>query len=568
MKEKFDIAIIGGGAVGLACAVQLKSAVPNLTICIIEKEADTAFGTSGRNSAVVHAGFNNPTGSLKAQLCLEGSLDFENLASALGIEYHKTGKVVVGFSDEDRKALEKLLLQGKANGVEELRIIEKAELTSISPNIEGNFGLYSPNTAIFNPFKYCTALAKAATKMGVVPYFSSKVEKIENNDENSQNWKLTAEKTFISNNHTYEKQTLSIVSRVVINAAGLNAGKLSHLAGAGNYETKPCRGEYHILEKKAAGLIKMPVYPIPNEGKNVLGIHLTPTTDGKVMFGPSAEFIDQTDDYATTADVMKMLREDGSFLCPDLKTIPAIRSFSGIRPKCNANGGDFIIEESLPGFINLIGIESPGMTASMPIGRKVAKMVFFSSNINFSATDGRVLLEHSKGIPDTSYINKLISEAAHSSKGLPYNPNGEAEFNTVLPNEPNSEAQLSIELPHDPNGEDKYGCTKRLSAHGISDPTTTQPSTVSGTDHRLICRCEGVTAAAILEAFDEICETGALPTIKGIKNRTGAFMGLCQGGFCTVDTAELLEKERNFHPSLLTYDGPGSEMFDRHTRLK
>jgi len=170
-------------------------------------------------------------------------------------------------------------------------------------------------------------------------------------------------------------------AEVVINSAGLYSDRVAAMVGIDDYRIYPCRGEYHILDKNRRNLINGAVYPVPPKELGGLGIHLTPTTDGNIMLGPSAEYIPEPDDYANTAEVMdKLFMESFEFL-PKISRKDIIKSFAGIRPKLIAAGSkspeDFVIEESrkVPGFINLIGIESPGLTAAPAIAKKVASMV-------------------------------------------------------------------------------------------------------------------------------------------------------------------------------------------------
>lgn len=495
MEGYFDIAITGAGAVGLCAAwAALTQAEEDISVCVFEKEADLAFGTSGRNSAVVHAGFNNPVGSLKAKLCVEGSQGFERLAERLGVDYERTGKLVVGLSEEDRKTLERLKAQGDENGVRGIEVINRERIEELAPGVDGVCGLWSPETAVFDPFQYCCALGRESAEAGCRFFFGTEVTEI---SWQGDLWEISGKNS--------GGETVSVRAKAVINAAGLGSGKISAMAGAKAYEIKPCRGEYHILDRAAGALAKMPVYPLPDESKGVLGIHITPTTDGKVMIGPSAEFLNDAEDTATTEAVMSLLTKGGSEILDALGKVEIIRSFAGIRPKCDANGGDFIIEEPLPGFVNLVGIESPGMTASFPIGKLALRILGY---------------EVGDELKPENALNGKVGQKPGSTK-LAEKAAGEAETG--------------------PSGGSNEGCF--------------------GEEERLICRCEKVTEGEILKAYDEIIAVGALTTIKGLKNRTGAFMGGCQGCFCTVDTVDLLKRKRGVRPETLTYDGPGSEMF-------
>ena len=358
-----DVVIVGAGAVG--CAVARELSRYRLDVVVLEKEADVAYGTSGRNSAVVHAGFNNRPGSLMAELCLEGSRGFEALCRELDVPYQKTGKLLIAFDSSDMETLEKMVRQGEAVGCEGLRLIGREELRAQVPNVGGIGAMVSPNTAIFDPFLYCVALAENAAANGVSFAFHQQVTKIEREEEG-----------FCV--HTPDERYRC---RFLINCAGLYSDRVSELAGVSGYRIYPCRGEYFILDQAASELLSVPVYPAPKPGIGGLGVHLTPTVHGNLMIGPSAEYIDSRGDYACTAEIMEKLFREAKQLLPALERKHIIGNYSGIRPKQAppGEGGfrDFVIreEESCPGLINLIGIESPGLTASVPIARMVRRLL-------------------------------------------------------------------------------------------------------------------------------------------------------------------------------------------------
>ncbi|MBR2575868.1 MAG: FAD-dependent oxidoreductase, partial [Firmicutes bacterium] len=284
-------------------------------------------------------------------------------------------------------------------------------------------------------------------------------------------------------------ETFEISARIVINAAGLFSADIRRMTGDDTYRIRPCRGEYHLLEKGSFGGLSRPVYPVPDTEKGVLGIHLTPTLHGNLMIGPSAEFLEDPEDMATEAPVMAELLEGARCLLGDQAALTPIRSFSGIRPKLTDRDGyplnDFVIEQDpgRPGMIHLMGIESPGITASVPIAGLVAEML------------------RQEGLVDK---------------------NNNEEF---------------------PGRESLF------------------PPASTAVRGKMICRCETVTEGEILQAFENLTRLGALPTVKGIKNRTRASMGSCQGGFCTLDMSRLFSEKAGIPTDRLTYDGPGSELF-------
>ena len=363
MQNQYDVIIIGAGAVG--CAIARELSFYDLKICVLEKEADVAAGTSGRNSAVVHAGFNNKPGSLMAKLCVAGNEGMEALCRQLDVPYEKTGKVLVAFDAEDEAVLRNLVAQGEQNGCRGLRLIRQEELEKLVPGVGGIGGMLSPETAILDPFKYGIALAENAAANGAIFRFEEEVLAIEGQEEGFRIRTTGGE---------YQ-------SRFLINAAGLFADRVSALAGVEGYRIYPCRGEYFLMDRVADSLLKLPVYPAPKKGIGGLGVHLTPTIHGNIIIGPSAEYIDSNEDYACTRPVMDQLWQEASALLPALKRGDIIGSYSGIRAKQAppGEGGfrDFVIreEEACPGLINLIGIESPGLTASRPIALMVKELL-------------------------------------------------------------------------------------------------------------------------------------------------------------------------------------------------
>ena len=361
---QYDIIIIGAGAVG--CAIARELSLYEGSVRVLEKEYDVAAGTSGRNSAVSHAGFNNRPGSLMAKLCVEGNEGFEALCKALDVPFRKTGKVLAAFNEADMETLKGLIRQGEQNGCKGLRLISREEVQALVPGIDCVGGMLSPNTAIYNPFKYAVALAENAMENGVTFGFGEPVTTIRPRPEGG--FTVTTPK------QTYETE-------VLINSAGLYADVISDMAGVGGYRLYPCRGEYYVLDQIADSTLRIPVYPAPRKGIGGLGVHLTPTIHGNIIIGPNADYIDDREDYSATPAAMEQLWREASLLLPSLKKSDVIGNYSGIRPKQapKGEGGfrDFVIkrEPDAPGLINLIGIESPGLTASYPIAKMVRGLV-------------------------------------------------------------------------------------------------------------------------------------------------------------------------------------------------
>lgn len=477
MEQKFDVLIIGGGAVGCAIARELTRS--RLRVAVLEKESDVAAGTSGRNSAVVHAGFNNRPGTLMAQLCVEGNEGFEALCRELDVPYRKTGKLLVAFSGTELDTLRRLLAQGERNGCKGLRMVGRDEAETLAPNVGGIGGLYSPNTAIFDPFLYTVALAENAAVNGAKFFLEHEVTAIRKEDG-----------VFVVTTPEGEFR-----ARIVVNSAGLYSDRVSAMVGADGYRIYPCRGEYLILDKSAA--LSLPVYPAPVAGIGGLGVHLTPTIHGNIIIGPSNEYIDEPEDYASTREVQEKLFREAQQLLPTLQRRDIIGTYTGVRSKLTSptEGGyhDFVIREepSVKNFINLVGIESPGMTASAPIARRVAAMV-------------------------AEKLHPLPNDEFRAER------QGIVRFAQQSPEE---QARL---IARDPD----YG--------------------------EVVCRCQQVTKKEILQAIEN--PLGAR-TISAVKYRAWATTGRCQGGYCLTRIVEILEKEYGVKPEEVSLRGPGSELF-------
>lgn len=363
MNEQFDVLIVGAGAVG--CAIARELSRYTLSIGVVDKCCDVGGGTSGRNSAVVHAGFNNKPGTLMAQLCVEGNENFEALCKELDVPYKKTGKLLVAFNESEMQTLQKLLRQGEENGCKGLHMVDRETVQRLAPNVGGVGGLHSPNTAIFDPFLYTVSLAENAVANGTRFFLNNRVVAVKKDNDL---FSVTTSRGIFK-------------TRVLVNAAGMFSDKISAMVGVDEYRIYPCRGEYLILDKIANDYLTIPVYPAPTQGNSGLGIHLTPTIHGNLLVGPNAEHIIDHLDFSTVSETQDKLFEAAQKLLPVLQKKDIIGTFAGTRPKLASpeEGGfrDFVIKEepSVPNFINLVGIESPGMTASMPIGKRVSGMV-------------------------------------------------------------------------------------------------------------------------------------------------------------------------------------------------
>ncbi len=360
---RFDVLVIGGGVVGSAIARELTRY--KLKIGVLEKNLDVCYETSGRNSGVVHGGFAYDPGTLKAKLCVQGNKMMDELSKDLGFEFKRCGKVLVGKTEEDLQNLKKTIAQGEKNGASNLFLIDKEELHKICPTAVGEFAMFSKNSGILDPFNYTIALAENACNNGAKYFFDNEVIDIKFNKEEK-------EYTVTTTKDTYKTSW-------VINAAGLGCGKISDMLGIKGYKIIGSKGDYIILDRRLGALLPMPIYPVPSN--TYMGIHVTNTTDGNVIIGPNAEVTNNFEYYGVPQENMDYLANSASEIWPYIKKADYIRNYSGILPKWVDDNGviqDFKIEikdDIAPQAVNLVGIESPGLTAAVPIAMMVVDMI-------------------------------------------------------------------------------------------------------------------------------------------------------------------------------------------------
>lgn len=456
----YDVVVIGGGVTG--CCIARELSKKEMSIAVLEASVDVCEGTSKANSGIAHAGFDAAVGSLKAKLNVRGNEMMGELAEKLDFPFRRNGSLVLCFNEEDRPKLSELYDRGIANKVKELRILEKEEVLALEPNLSEDVvaALFAPTGGIVCPFGLTIAMAENAALNGVEFYRGTKV---------------TGIKKF-SEGYEIETDNGSFESKIVINAAGVYADEIHNMLPVTEKHNKmeiiARVGEYCLYDREAAGIVDKTIFQLPGAmGKGVL---VTPTVHGNILVGPTADTIDDKEGVNTTKEGIETVLFKAA---KSVKQLPPnrqiITSFAGIR--AHHKSDDFIIEESAEykGFIDVAGIESPGLTSAPAIGEYVAKLVEGICHHEDKAD----FIENRRGIPK-------VSELSLEKK-----------------------VELIKENPLYAN---------------------------------VICRCESISEGEIMDAIHR--PVGAT-TIDGVKRRTRAGMGRCQGGFCSPKVTKILSRE-------------------------
>lgn len=465
-NKQYDVVIIGAGVAG--CAVARELSGYDLKIALLEKEADASFGVSKANSGIVHAGFHSAPDMIKSTLCVRGNELYGLLHEELDIPFKRCGELMAARGPEEEKSLDAFLEQGKKLGVPDLKIVRGKELKELEPALsdEVTAALYAPSAGVTNPYEFTYRLLQNAMDNGVEFFPDTEVIAVE----------------------AGAVVTPKIVfnTRFIINAAGIYADRIARMAGVPAFEIKPRKGQEYLLDKKCASVVKHVIFPLPSPTSK--GILIIPTLDGTIMIGPSAEDTAEREKTATTNEVFDNILQSTRAIIPAISPRSLISAFAGLRPV--ATGDDFIIgPTAVKGFINVAGIQSPGLTAAPAIG------------------------EMMPGI--------LEKEGLELKKKPDFNPR----------------VVRHVKIKDLDDG-DLNRLVKENPAYG-----------------RIVCRCEKISEAEIRQAVRE----GAR-TLDGVKLRTRAGMGRCQGGFCTFHVLEIMADELGVDIMTLTKKGAGSRI--------
>ena len=353
----YDVAVIGGGIVGTAISRELSKY--KLRTVLLEKENDISLGATKANSGVVHAGYDPKYGSLKGKLNVLGNAMYESLCKELDVPFKRIGSLVLGFNEEEMKVIKDLYENGIKLGVPNLQILDKEAAMKVEPNISGKVigALYAPTAGIVGPWEMAIALMENAMDNGVELKLNNEVINIEKNREG---YKI------------YTSQG-KINTKYIINAAGIFTDEIHNMVADPCFKIIPRKGEYHLMDKSEGNKANTVIFQCPTEkGKGVL---VLPTVHGNLIIGPNSEIIEEKDDVTTTQKGLEYIKRLGENSVKEIDLSKVITSFSGIRAK--TSGRDFIIEEvkGAEGFIDVAGIDSPGLTAAPAIAEYVVNLL-------------------------------------------------------------------------------------------------------------------------------------------------------------------------------------------------
>jgi len=472
-KYKTDVLVIGAGAVGTAMARELSKL--SLKVILVDRLNDVGGDASKSNSAIIHTGFDAPPQSLESSLVVHANPMYDQLCSDLDVPFARTGAVLVAITKEEQAELPAIIAKARANHVYDTEYLTASQILDLEPEVnpEVRAGLYVPRESIIDPFLLVVAQAENAAANGV---------------EILTDWQIVSlnqDKTaFVA-----ESAAGQIKTRFVVNATGLFTDVISGFLGIKDFKVYPRRGQFHILDKAAPLGVKHIILPVPT--KITKGKLLTPTIHGNWLMGPTAEDLDDRFAHQTTSEGLREIVNGVRKLVPSVKAEFAITQYAGLRPVRNPGGYHIRTFEHLPGYLELSGIRSTGLTSSLAVARYAC---------------GKLI---EMGMP-----NKRKEKFISKRKAITCFSKADAETKQKL-------------IKDNP----MYG--------------------------RVICRCETVTEAEMVEA---IRRTPGAKDLDSIKRRVRAGLGRCQGGFCGMRVPRILSDQLGISMEEVTKRGPGSEI--------
>ena len=361
----YDIAVIGAGIIGTSVARELSRYA--LRTALIEKDTDVANGTTKANSGIIHAGYDARPGSNKAKYNALGNPMFDKLCQELAVPFKRIGSLVIALESQDMEKVEELYNRGLANGIPQMRILNGSQVRKMEPNLNKKVigALHAPTAGIIDPWDLAIALAENAVENGVELLLNHRVTAISSYiGKSTDRFNIRTSASGIE---------ASIEARYVINCAGLYADQVNNMAAAPYFKITPRRGQYFVLDKNTGSLVNSVVFQCP--GKMGKGVLLTSTVHGNLLIGPDSEILEDKENVETTADRLLFIKEAAAGTAAGIPFNTMIKTFAGLRASPSTR--DFIIEESkeAAGFINVAGIESPGLTAAPAIAEEVIRLL-------------------------------------------------------------------------------------------------------------------------------------------------------------------------------------------------
>ena len=368
--DQANILIIGGGVVGCAIAREVSQRWQD--VFLVEQNPKLGMATSSRNSGVNHSGIYYPKNSLKAKLCVEGNKLLYEFCAKHKVPFRHCGKLVVAADAHEEEQLLALKKRGEDNGVEGLTLVDAAEIRKREPHIKGHAAMVVPSTGIVSAEELVHAFARLATERGANIVNHAKVTSLEPNGSTIR--------VGLHIGDEEDSQAETIEARCVINAAGLYSDEVAAMLGNNSWKIYPVRGEYCEVRGPRSTLINNLVYPLPHADGLSLGVHFTKTLWGTFLLGPTATYVDSKTNYEKGRLPIADFAESAKTLLPEIEEKDLQLGYSGLRPKLVPPGGhgiaDFVItrDPKVPQTIQLVGIESPGLTAAPAIARYVAQL--------------------------------------------------------------------------------------------------------------------------------------------------------------------------------------------------
>ena len=366
----YDVAIIGCGVIGAAAAYAL-SRYDNKVV-ILEAENDVADCTTKANSAILHAGYDPAPGTRMARLNVRGVALAKEICAKLDVSYKQCGSLVLALDEKELPHLQHLSENGTVNGVPDMKILSREETLAMEPNLSEKVcgALWAPSAAIVNPWEYALAMTEVAVRNGVELRRSCKVTNAE----------------AIEGGYRLTVPGGTVETRCVINAAGIWADKVHSMVEPANFHIIPTRGEYYLLDKSEGTRVSHVIFQCPNElGKGVL---VAPTVHGNLLVGPNAEPVEGNDTSCTSSG-LEFVKATAQRSVPSINFGESIRNFAGVR--ANVDTGDFVIGEAegAPGFIDLAGMKSPGLSSAPAVAKEVVRILEGHGDLPAAKTDYR-----------------------------------------------------------------------------------------------------------------------------------------------------------------------------------